>query len=75
MEKTKMTSEKILMQSMTVTGVPYKTPEQLSGDISTQVRREKEETAELRARLTERTAYEMPRASTEAINGIVTRLI
>ena len=58
-----MTSEKILMQSMTATGMPYKNPEQLSADISK------------RTRLTEKTAYEMPRASQEAINGIVTRLV
>lgn len=75
MQKTKMTSEKILMQSMTATGIPYKTPEQLSGDISKQVRKEKEETSELRKNLTEKVAYEMPRASEQAINGIVTRLI
>ena len=48
---------------MTATGVPYKNPEQLSGDISKRVRQEKEETLELRAKLTEKTAYEMPRAS------------
>ena len=70
-----MTSEKILMQSMTATGMPYKNPEQLSADISKRTRQEKEETTELRARLTEKTAYEMPRASQEAINGIVTRLV
>lgn len=39
------------------------------------VRQEKEETTELRAKLTEKLAYEMPRATKEAINGIVTRLI
>jgi len=39
------------------------------------VRQEKEETSELRAKLTEKMAYEMPRATKEAINGIVTRLI
>ena len=70
-----MTSEKILMQQMTQTGMPYKNPEQLSGEISKKVRQEKEETSQLRARLTDKTAYEMPRASKEAINGIVTRLI
>ena len=70
-----MTSEKILIQSMTATGVPYKNPEQLYGDISKRVRQEKEETTDLRATLTQKTAYEMPRASQEAINGIVTRLV
>lgn len=70
-----MTSEKILMQQMTQTGMPYKNPEQLSGEISKKVRQEKEETSELRVKLTDKTAYEMPRASKEAINGIVTRLI
>lgn len=75
MMKTKMTSEMILMQSMTATGLPYKSPEQLSGDISMKVRQEKEDTTELRARLTEKTLYEMPRATKEAVNGIVTRLI
>ena len=75
MQKTKMTSEVILMKSMTATGQPYKNPELLSGDISMKVRQEKEDTTELRARLTEKLVYEMPRATKEAINGIVTRLI
>jgi hypothetical protein len=75
MAKTKIASEKLLMNSMTTTGQPYKTPEQLSVDISKRVRQEKEETTELRAELTEKIAYEMPRATKEAINGVVTRLI
>lgn len=75
MSKTKIASEKLLMNSMTTTGQPYKTPEQLSVDISKRVRQEKEETTELRAELTEKIAYEMPRATKEAINGVVTRLI
>jgi hypothetical protein len=43
MAKTKIASEKLLMNSMTTTGQPYKTPEQLSVDISKRVRQEKEE--------------------------------
>ena len=54
MAKTKIASEKLLMNSMTTTGQPYKTPEQLSVDISKRVRQEKEETTELRAELTEK---------------------
>lgn len=75
MAKTKMASEKMLMQSMRDTGKPYKTPEQLSADISKQVAQEKEDTTDLRANLTEKVQYEMPRATKEAVNGIVTRMI
>jgi hypothetical protein len=38
MAKTKMASEKILMKSMTETGKPYRTPEQLSNEIHERVR-------------------------------------
>lgn len=51
--KTKYAGEKILMNSMVQTGKPYKTPEQLSGEISKQVREEKDQTKDLRQTLTE----------------------
>ena len=63
MAKTKMTSEKLLMDQMNRTGVAYSTPEQLSGEISHKVAREKEDTTELRKELTAKVQYEMPRAS------------
>ena len=44
MSKTKMTSEKILMEKMHRTEVPYATPEQLSGEISRKVAAEKDMT-------------------------------
>jgi len=75
MAKTKMSSEKMLMQSMRDQGKPYKTPEQLSADISVQVASEKEQTTDLRAELTQKVHYEKPRATKEAVNGIVTRMI
>lgn len=75
MAKTKMASEKILMQTMTQKGLPYKTPEQLSDGIHSLMRQEKEETTEMRAELTKKIAYEMPRACPEAVNGVVTRMI
>lgn len=75
MAKTKMTSEKLLMGQMNRTGVAYATPEQLSGEISRKVAREKEDTQDLRKELTAKVQYEMPRASQEAVNGIVTRMI
>ena len=75
MAKTKMASEKILMKSMTETGKPYRTPEQLSNAIHERVRQEKEDTTELRSELTKKIAYEMPRACPEAVNGVVTGLI
>lgn len=47
----------------------------MSGDISNAVRKEKDETSDLRAELTKKLKYDMPRATDEAVNGIVTRLI
>jgi hypothetical protein len=75
MAKTKMTSEKLLMKTMTVNGIPYQTPEQLSDNIHTRVRKEKEDSTDIRAELTKKIAYEMPRACPEAVNGVVSRLI
>jgi len=63
MTKTKIASEKLLTQSMTTNGVAYKNPEQLSSEISERVRKEKEDTTQLRAELTEKIAYDMPRAT------------
>lgn len=75
MAKTKMTSEKLLMKTMTEKGLPYKTPEQLSDGIHQRVRQEKEDTTDLRNELTKKISYEMPRACPEAVNGVVTRMI
>lgn len=75
MQKTKMQSEKMLMQSMRDVGKPYKTPEQLSSEISVKTAHEKDMTQDLRAELTQQVQYDMPRASAEAVNGIVTRMI
>lgn len=54
MAKTKMASEKMLMQSMREKGKPYKTPEQLSSEISAQTALEKEQTKDLREELTKK---------------------
>jgi hypothetical protein len=75
MSKTKYAGEKMLIHSMSETGKPYKTPEQLSADITTKVRQEKEATKDLRASLTQKVAYEMPRATREAIDGVVNRMV
>ena len=53
MAKTKMAAEKMLMQTMTETGKLYKTPQQLSTDISIKVANEKDMTQDMRAKLTE----------------------
>lgn len=63
------------MQSMKEQGKPYKTPEQLSSEISAQMANEKDMTRDLRAELTQKVQYDMPRATEEAVNGIVTRMI
>jgi hypothetical protein len=70
-----MHSEKMLMQSMKDQNKPYKTPEQLSNEISYKVATEKDMTQDMRAELTQQVQYDMPRASAEAVNGIVTRMI
>lgn len=73
--KTKMAAERKLIDKMATTGRPYLAPIELSKEIENKVRREKEETTSLRAELTQKVAHDMPRATKEAIDGTVTRLI
>ena len=63
------------MRNMAESGNPYLTPEQLSVNIERRVREEKDDTTQLREDLTKQVAFDMPRATKEGVNGVVTRLI
>lgn len=63
MTKTKIVAEAMLMRSMTETGKPYQTPEQLSGNIEKHVRNEKEATKDLRAEFFQQVSHSMPDAT------------
>lgn len=56
-------------------GVGYTAPEQLSKNITEQVRQKKEVDAEVRAKLTAETRNDLPAGTDEVINAIVTRKI
>ena len=75
LEKTKMTNEKIIMNKTAAKGMSYTTPEQLSNNISKQVRTKKVNESSLRAKLTAETQNENPSGTEEVINAIVTRKI
>ena len=56
-------------------GVGYTAPEQLSKNITEQVRQKKEVDSEVRAKLTAETRNDLPAGTDEVINAIVTRKI
>lgn len=67
--KTRQTNEKMLRKREAT----YVTPETLSRNIQSNVREQKERDAELRARLAVEVRNELPGATEEALNAIVTR--
>ena len=56
-------------------GVGYTAPEQLSKNITEQVRQKKEVDSEVRTKLTAETRNDLPAGTDEVINAIVTRKI
>ena len=65
----------MLMNKTQAKGVSYTKPEQLSKNIQSAVREQKEADADLRARLTAEVRNEFPAGTEETINAIVTRKI
>lgn len=56
-------------------GVGYTAPEQLSKNVSEQVRQKKEADTDIRSKLTAETRNDLPAGTDEVINAIVTRKI
>lgn len=65
----------MLIKKMAMTTVPYSGPIQNSAAVENRVRSEKEQTVDLRQKLTEQVAHDYPRATKEGVNGMVTKLL